>query len=172
MFTKAHAEAYFNAEKAESLLFMAIGIVAIAAAVAGLLIARSGLAKGAAFPLIIIGIMQIVVGYTVYARSDKQRQDIVYKMDLNPAAIKLEEVPRMETVMKKFEVYRYTEIALLMVGSFLFFFFRKNEAQGFWAGLGIALAIQAGLMLLADGFAEKRGKTYLSGIKQFSSLPK
>jgi hypothetical protein len=34
-------------------------------------------------------------------------------------------------------------------------------------GLGAALALQAGLMLLADGFAEPRGSKYLKGMQQF-----
>lgn len=46
MFTKAGAEAYFNAEKSQSLLLLIIGLVAIATAVVLLLLYKSNLYKG------------------------------------------------------------------------------------------------------------------------------
>jgi hypothetical protein len=106
-----------------------------------------------------------VVGYTVYTRSDAQRKDIVYKMDMNTDALLKEELPRMEKVMKNFAIYRYTEIALVLAGTFLFFFLRNDSAKQFWMGLAAALALQAALMLLTDGFAERRGNRYLNGMK-------
>lgn len=167
MFTKADAEAYFNGEKQESLIFIAIGVLAIIAALLLLFYFRHQWGKGAAWPLILIGILQIVVGYTVYSRSDAQRKDIVYKMDMNTDALTREELPRMEKVMKNFSIYRYTEIGLLLGGIALFFYFRNQPDKQFWMGLFAALALQAGLMLLADGFAERRGDRYWEGMKRF-----
>jgi hypothetical protein len=157
MFSKADAEAYFNAEKSESLLFLIIGLLAIGVAVGLLLVYKSSFYKGFALPLMLIGIIQSVIGYTVYSKSDKQRTDIVYKMDMNPGAIGKAEVPRMEKVMKRFIIYRYAEIILLAAGAGLFVYFRKNEQQ-FWGGIGIALTLQAGLLLLADGLRKTAGK--------------
>lgn len=171
MFTKANAEAYFNAEKAESLVFLIIGLVAILAAGIVFFGLKTAFWKGAAIPLLAIGLIQAVVGYTVYSRSDKQRIDIVYKMDMNPDALLQQELPRMQTVMKNFLVYRYLEIAFLVVGLFLFFYFKHDNEKQFWIGFGLALAIQAFLMLVADGFAEKRGHYYTKGIEAFT-MPK
>jgi hypothetical protein len=167
MFTKADAEAYFNGEKQESLLFIAIGAVAIVSALLLFFYFKYGWGKGAAWPLLLIGVIQVIVGVTVYSRSDEQRKDIVYKMDMNTDALQKEEVPRMETVMKNFTIYRNTEIVLLLVGLAAFLFYRNQPEKAWWMGLGLALALQAGLMLLADGFAERRGGKYLSGLQQF-----
>jgi uncharacterized membrane protein HdeD (DUF308 family) len=167
MFTKADAEAYFNGEKQESLVFIAIGVLAILTALLLLFYFKQQWGKGAAWPLLLIGIIQIVVGYTVYTRSDAQRKDIVYKMDMNTDALMKEELPRMEKVMKNFTIYRYTEIGLLLAGIAMFFFFRNEPGKPFWMGLAAALALQAALMLLADGFAERRGSRYLDGMKHF-----
>jgi hypothetical protein len=98
--------------------------------------------------------------------------DIVYKMDMNPATIGNEEIPGMKKVMKLFTVYRYIEIVLLVTGIVLVVYCRKNEQQQFWMGLGMALALQAGIMLLADGFAESRGRKYLEGLNNFSQSKK
>lgn len=165
MFTKAQAEAYFIAEKQESLLFVIIGIVAIVVGILFLVMMKTPLYKGIVIPIIAIGLIQCVVGYTVYARSDAQRKDIVYKMDLNPGAIKDVEIPRMEAVMKNFTIYRWVEIVLLIAGIALLVVYKNNEAKQLLFGVGIGLAIQSAIMLGADYFAEKRGGDYLRGLQ-------
>lgn len=56
---------YFSAEKRESLLFLLVGVAAIAASV---LLWRTGSPwRGMAWPLSAIALIQIVVGSTVYS---------------------------------------------------------------------------------------------------------
>lgn len=169
MFTKSDIEKYFNAEKAESLLFLSIGIVGIVAAIVFLVVLKTQFTKGAAIPLALVGLLLGIVGYTVYARSDSDRIRNVYAYDMNPGELKEKEIPRMEAVMKNFVIYRYTEIALALLGLVLFFYFRTNLNQQFWAGLGIGLFAMAVLALFADYFAEKRGHVYMKGLKEFVS---
>ena len=154
---------YFIAEKQESLLFLIIGIVAILLAVLFWFFIKSNPSffKGAAIPLLAIGLIQIVVGYTVYSRTDKQKAGIAYNIGIEPVSfVKQTELPRMEKVMTSFVVYRWVEIAFIITGLILIFLFRLNPDKSFWYGLGMALAIQAIIMLGADYFAEKRGKVY------------
>jgi hypothetical protein len=160
---------YFIAEKQESLLFLAIGIVAIVLAVICWFFIKTNPAfyKGVAIPLIAIGLIQCIVGYTVYSRTDKQKTDIAYNIGMEPVAyIKQTELPRMQTVMKNFILYRWVEIAFIITGLILIFLFRTNPARAFWYGFGIALAIQSVLMLGADYFAEKRGKVYVEELRR------
>ena len=154
---------YFLAEKQESLLFLIVGIAAIALAVVFYFFIKinPSFFKGAAIPLVAIGIIQCIVGYTVYARSDRQRMDIAYNIGVEPTSFtRTTELPRMENVMKNFAIYRYVEILLALAGLGLFLYFRNDETKMLWKGLGLALAIQALLMLGADYFAEKRGDVY------------
>lgn len=154
---------YFMAEKQESLLFLIIGGVAVLLSVVFFFFLKTnpGFFKGAAIPLFLVGTLLGIVGYTVYARSDKQRMDVAYKMGLNRGGfIKMEEGPRMEKVMKNFVIYRYVEIGLALVGIFLFFYFKNDPLRVFWKGFGLTLAIMAITALCADYFAEKRGRVY------------
>ncbi len=167
MFTKADIEKYFNAEKAESLLFLGIGVAGILAALVFLFYFRTNFYKGAAVPLALVGLLLGIVGFTVYKRSDGDRIRNVYAYDMNPGELKEKEIPRMQTVMKNFVIYRYTELVLAIIGAVLFFWFRKNPDQQFWAGLGIGLLVMSVLALGADYFAEKRGRIYLDGLKSF-----
>jgi hypothetical protein len=154
---------YFTGEKQESLLFLIIGILAIGLAVVFYFFLRDNpmFFRGAAIPLAAIGIIQCVVGFTVYARSDKQRMDVAYQVGVEPSGYtKTEELPRMETVMKNFIIYRWVEIAFIITGIILIVLFYSNTGRSFWFGLGITLALQAMIMLGADYFAEKRGGIY------------
>lgn len=167
MFTKADIEKYFNAEKQESLLFLLIGITGVVASLIFFFFLKTNFHKGAAIPFLLLGLLLSAVGYTVYKRSDSDRQRNVYAYDMNPSELKERELPRMKTVMKNFVVYRYAEIFLLLAGTALFFYFRDIASKQFWKGVGFALAIMALLALIADFFAEKRGKIYTKGIESY-----
>ncbi len=118
--------------------------------------------------MLLIAFIQIGVGYTVYKRSDDDRKRNTYAYDMNPSALKTQELPRMEKVNKNFALYRWIEITLLIVGLILIFLYRQNADNTFWYGLGIGLAIQAAIMLSADYFAETRAKIYTKGMMDFT----
>lgn len=166
MFTKAEVEAYFIAEKQGSLFFLIAGIVAMVLALVMFFYMKQQWSKGAAWPFLVVGLIMSVVGYSVFSRSDAQRKDIVYKIDMNTDAIATKEIPRMEKVMVNFAYYRYVEIALLLTGLMLFIVFRNQPTRAWWTGLGLSLAFMAALALIADGFAERRGNVYLKGLKE------
>jgi drug/metabolite transporter (DMT)-like permease len=164
MLTKADIEKYFTAEKSESLLFIIMGIIAITLAILFFFVFKTNMHKGAAIPFLLVGFIHLVVGYTVYKRSDADRIRNVYALDMNPSKFKTDELPRMQVVNKNFVAYRYTEIALAIVGFVLIFLFRGNADKQFWFGLGWALAIEALVSLGADYFAEQRATLYTNQI--------
>ena len=164
---------YFIAEKQESLLFLIVGIVAILLAIVFYFFIKSNppFFKGAAIPLLVIGLIQMVVGYSVYSRTDKQKADIAYNIGMEPVSyVKQTELPRMKTVMTNFIIYRWVEIAFIITGFVLIFLFRLNADKSFWYGFGVALAIQAIIMLGADYFAEKRGKVYVNELEKIAAV--
>lgn len=169
MFTRNDIEKYFNAEKGESLIFMIIGVAGLVTAIIFFFWVKGKFFTGAAIPLLVVGLLLAVVGYTVYKRSDGDRIRNVYAYDMNPGDLKDKELPRMRQVMKNFIIYRYTEIGLLLLGAALYFYFRRQGQQPLWQGFGLGLAVMAMLALLADFFAEQRGKKYLQGIESFIS---
>ncbi|MBL7723222.1 MAG: hypothetical protein JNK27_03690 [Chitinophagaceae bacterium] len=166
MFTKADIEKYFKAEKAESWIFMAIGIAGIVAAIVFFFLRRE-FYTGAAIPFLLVGLLLASVGYTVYRKSDNDRVRNVYAFDMNPSELKDKELPRMKTVMKNFLIYRWVEIFLFAAGAGLYIYFIRDFKNDFWRGFGLALAVMAILALAADFFAEKRGSIYTKGIESF-----
>ena len=180
MLTKNDIEKYFIAEKQESLLFLIIGILAIAVAVTVLFFYKSQFFKGAVIPFIIIGLLQVVVGYTIYNKSDADRMRIVYAYDMSPTDIKTFEIPRMQQVNTNFIIYRWVEIVLLVAGLLVVFYCqfytcklpKNSDTNYFIYGLAIALLIQASIMLTADFFAERRAKKYTQLLESFITINK
>lgn len=169
MFTKTDIEKYFTGEKNESLVFLSLGIAGVIAAIVFFFALKTNFYKGAAIPLLLIGLLLGIVGFTVYNRSDNDRKRNTYAYDMNPQELKTKELPRMQTVLKNFVIYRWLEIVLAITGIVLFFYFRNNAAQTFWKGLGLTLTIMALIALTADYFAEARGKIYTKGLQEFTS---
>ncbi|MFN8250562.1 MAG: hypothetical protein U0V75_01675 [Ferruginibacter sp.] len=169
MFTKTNIEKYFAGEKAESIVFLSLGIAGLAAAIIFFFVLKTSFYKGAAIPLLLIGLMMGIVGFTIYNRSDADRKRNTYNYDMNPQELKTTELPRMQTVMKNFVIYRWMELALAVTGIVLFLYFRNNAAQLFWKGMGLSLAIMAAVALTADYFAEARGKIYVKGLQEFTA---
>ncbi len=157
---------YFLAEKSESLFFILLGIVAIGVAVYGLVFQKTAFVVGAAIPMVLVGLIQLVVGTSVYVRSDKDIARVSQMMQQERTKIVTEELPRMQVVNKNFDIYKTIEIVLLITGLLLLAFF-YNQANSFWLGLGITLSIESAIMLVLDFFAERRADIYTALLERF-----
>jgi hypothetical protein len=155
-------EKYFNAEKYESVLFVLVGIIAIVIATYFFVKVKQPFYNGMAYPLVVVALIQIIAGSSVYFRSPKDIARVNEIVQTNKVKIKAEEIPRMKLVMENFDIYRWVEIVLLVTGLIMFFYF---QSMTFWKGIGLGLFIQAGFMLLLDFFAESRGKIYLEYLR-------
>lgn len=158
--TKIHD--YFQAERNESLIFMIIGATAIVSGFYFLLVINSKFYNGLSWPLIFIAVIQIFVGTIIYFRSPTDLKRVTTFAQNSPKNIRNLEIPRMEKVMTQFKLYRYIEMGLIVLGLVLFLI---ASPTGFWKGVGLGIIIQAGLMLIADSFAENRGQHYLEYLK-------
>lgn len=160
-----HIETYFRAEKAESLLFLVIGLAAVSFAVFAWLKWNEPFVKGMAVPLVVIGLIQMIVGGTVYSRTDEQAAELSAQAAQDVHAYQTAELPRMEKVMKSFTAIKWTEIVFIVIGIGLLMFVK---ADGFWKGLGLGLMLQGAVSLTLDVFAEKRGAEYITAVEQLS----
>ena len=168
MLTKADIERYFIAEKHESLVFLVIGIIAILLATLFHFSVKTQVYKGAAFPLLVLGLIQAVAGYAVYVRSDDQRISQVYAYDMNPDQLKTVELTRMRKVNTNFQIFQWIEIGIFFAGIILVVVFRNQETKSFWLGFGMTLTIMAAELFTADFIAEKRAIHYTALLEEFN----
>jgi uncharacterized membrane protein len=149
---------YFKAEKKDSVFFIAIGFLTCLLSFFYLFIKKEPYYNGISYAFISIGLIQLVVGISIYLRSDIDNVRVNYCIQKDIIAIKKEEIPRMKKVMFNLVIYRWVEISLIIISMFLLFYFASKSIG---KGLGLGLLIQSSIMLLLDYFAEQRGKIYL-----------
>lgn len=149
---------YFNGEKAESYIFILIGVIALAMALYFIFALKSSFWKGVAIPFIIVALLEFIVGYTIVTRSPKDITRVETFIQKEQQSIKKIEIPRMEKVLSNFVIYRYVEIALIILGIVLMY---SSMNDTFWRGIGLGLFIQASIVLCLDFFAERRGHIYI-----------
>lgn len=150
---------YFAAEKQESVIFISVGILAIAVSI--WLWINGHRLKSMAYPLVIIGLMQMAVGSTIFFRTDSQVSALSTQLQQNPIAMRVEESARMEAVMKNFSIYKAIEMILLITGVGIIIFLQQKDVA---AGIGIGLILQSAITLTLDIFAEARSADYMSAL--------
>lgn len=118
----------------------------------------------AAFPLVAVGLVQLVVGGTILLRAPRQRRDLALRLVQEPAAYRAGELARMAKVMRDFRVYKAIELAVLAAGLLLLALLRDDPM---WRAVGAGCAAQGVLMVALDLGAEARGRRYVAALERF-----
>jgi hypothetical protein len=157
---------YFDAERFGALLFLLAGALAFALAVL-LLRRRSGL-RGMAVPLVVVALVQLGVGYTVWQRSPAQAATSLQQLREAPATFLRVERARMRTVIADLQHYRSLELGLLALGMVIVVLLRN---RAFWFAFGLGLVLQAALLLALDHVAQARARAYFEALQHRSTAP-
>ncbi len=149
---------YFNAERAESLLFIAVGALTLAASAWCALVLRKPFFTGMAITLAVVAVLQLVVGVTVYLRTPTDVARVQQMVREAPARLQTEEVPRMQVVMRNFKTYLVVEVLLLIASLAVLALVTQSPV---WRGAATGLALQAVFTIVLDLVATRRGAVYL-----------
>ena len=152
---------YFQAEKAESALFV---LAAVAAVVISLVLINSANEyRWIAAPLIVVALIQATVGSAVMLRTNRQVARLTDQLDSDPLDYRSQELARMDTVQRNFRLYKMAEIALLAAGILITYTLRARIG---WYAVGIGCIAQSALMLVFDLVAEHRADVYVEHIRR------
>ena len=155
---RAQLSSYFFAEKWEGLAFVMVGVAAMALTA----FLWRGPYRGMAVPLVLVGLIQVGVGGSVFRRTDAQEAALAAQLESAPATLRAREVPRMERVMANFRIYKIVELCIFAFGVTLTLLFPH---QDFVYSAGIGCIAQGAFMLVLDLFAEHRGAAYLAMLR-------
>jgi hypothetical protein len=149
---------YFSAERTESVVFIAVGLLALLASAICVAVLRKPLFNGMALTLSVVAVLQLIVGVTIYQRSPQDTVRVQQMLQSAPARIQTEEVPRMRTVMRNFRIYLAVEVLLLVASLMVLAWAAPGD---FMRGAAIGLAVQAAFTAVLDLIATQRGAAYL-----------
>lgn len=156
---------YFQAEKAESALFVLAAAAAVAVSL--MLVNSASEYRWMAAPLLTIALIQVTVGGTVLMRTNSQVVRLTDQLDSDPQDYRAEELRRMDAVGRGFRLYKVIEIALLAAGIVLTYALRGRMS---WYSIGIGCIAQSALMLVFDLVAEHRADVYVDHIRRLVPL--
>jgi len=156
---------YFEQEKTAALIGM--GGAVVAGGTGGYLVTQGDLSKGIGFSLIGIGAIGLVVGGTVYLRTDSQLEKLEKQLETNPLDYRKFEGERMQRVVTQFTILKIAELSIL-AGGITTAIVGATQKADLTTGIGIGLGIDAVLLLIFDYFADVRATSYLKQIQDFS----
>ncbi len=157
-----HLLTYFSGEKLSAAAFLLIGAGALG--FSSFLWKANSPYKGMIYPLVLIGLIQMVVGGVVFFRTDSQVAGLLEHLKTHPTDFRAEEVARMKKVLDSFALYKAVELLLLAVGIFMTFSYRQNMTL---YASAIGLVAEASILLVADLIAEHRAEVYLMRLLEF-----
>jgi len=154
---------YFDGEKQAATLALVLGLCSVAFAV--WLFRSSSPFRAMLIPLALIGLVQLGIGIGLHVRTPPQVAALQDGLKSDPVKTRSAELERMERVMRSFRLVKIAEVVLLVVAVVLNFKLSHSPAA---VGVGMALLVEAAVMLAFDVFAEHRGVEYLDYLRALS----
>jgi len=155
MVTSVELAEYFTAERQGGFVLVALALLSFGFA-AFLWFARSTF-LAMAWPLVILGAFQIVVGLTVALRTPGQVASLQQGFRAAPAATASAETQRMSRVNRNFRIVKAVEVVVIVVGLLLAVLLPHPST---WAAVGLGLLVEAAVLLAFDAFAHQRALVY------------
>lgn len=149
---------YFKAQKKDSIYFMALGFVSLALAIFFLSKANAYF-NGMAYVLLASGFVELISGMTVYARCEMDRISVSYFIQKDFELIQQREIPRMELLIKEYAIFWKAEVGCIVLGLVLWML---CGPMSLGKGIGLALIVQALVLLVFDYMSLQRGANYLN----------
>lgn len=159
-------QTYFRGEKLEAIAFIVpAGLLLVGLGATALKAESGGFAWGVAIPCVVLGLVLIATGATVFLRTADQVAGITRGFEEAPEAMLASELPRMLKVEQLFKTTIPAFGGMAALGLLFVFVVRKD-----WAlGAGGALVLAAGMGFLIDGFASRRAVPYTEALQQLAN---
>jgi uncharacterized protein YxeA len=153
--------AYFNGEKLQCVAGACISIVFIAFSIS-FLFQQKPFLKGIGYVSIPLSVLLLIICVGVVYKNSRDIERVTTFYKEAPNRIQVEEIPRMEKVMKSFGIIKKVEIAIFIIGLALAVIFWPNELM---RGVAVGLIVMGASLYAFDHIAESRGEPYLQFLK-------
>lgn len=159
---------YFDGEVAGAWGFASAGVVSLTGAGLGAFAAKDDIYHGAAYPMAVLGLVQLGAGLVLGLRTHGQvveRDRLLHEGD--GRAFWTLEAPRMRRVQLQFAALQVVELGLALAGAGLAAY-GSRAGERTVSGIGLGLAFEAGAMLVMDHAASYRADRYVDAIQRLA----
>lgn len=155
---------FYKAQKAQGLLFMIIGFIAVFISILLVINVNNIFTNGLIIPLFIIGVLQVYFGINTFKNTPEHLLLVQGFVKENQASMTNIEIPfiHKEILFQK----KVINIFLFLIALAVLFIFIFNNTL-FLQGLGIGLFIQSLIVITANFFAEQRSQIYLKWLNDY-----
>ena len=156
---------YFDSEKGAAIAVLGSGLVSVGAG-SFLVTRESHFARGLGVPILALGAVQTFAGMFYHSTLDGRIAKYDEQIKGDPAGYKLAESQRMEGVIRRFRLFKWTEVGVFAVGAGLTIggFAKKDDTL---EGVGIGVGIEALYFLALDLFADHGAHVYAKKLADF-----
>lgn len=153
---------YFEGEKNGGLVAALVGLLSLLAA--GVLATRGSVElRPFAIALAALGLLELVVGLGLYAKTGPQVASLLERIESEPARFYASELARMAKVQKNFVTLEIVWCVLLSGGALLAVTQKQRPTA---SGVAMAFVLSAAFFLAFDLVAERRGAAYYAALRE------
>ncbi len=161
-------ETYFEGEKQGAIWLMALGGGGLV--VGATLMAQAGAHRGAGYPVLGFGALELALGVGLWLRTDPQLAALRATLETRPSRLREQELRRMRRVNLGFRIYVWTEIALFAGGIGMAAAGAVKDSETL-KGAGVGLAVESAILFGYDFFASRRARRYTAELEAFRVVP-
>ncbi len=155
---------FYNAQKAQSLLFFILGSLATVLAICLLITDSSRVFFGFAIPFFCFGITQIILGFKTYIKTNSERQFVMLAAKENTQQIITIEIPRINKILTDYNRKNYFFLGLNALSIVLFTIFSNTPMV---KGIGLALFVQSLIHISSLYFENNRSQIYFKWLNDY-----
>ncbi len=155
---------YYEGERKSGWLWGGFGVAGLGSGIA-LAAAQKDFTIGLAGPLIGFGALQTTIGILTLARGPARMRGIDEELRMGERAFRLRDLERIQKINRAFVGLGVVESMLLVTGAIVLGAGASRDVDTV-RGLGLGIAIEAGVMLLCDSLAHTRAERYESSLSR------
>jgi hypothetical protein len=157
---------YFSWEKMSALFFIAIGLMGVATALFFWQKTASEILRLAPYPLAIFGSLSLIVGCTIFFRTETQVSGLLSLVQLDPTSYFSQELERIASVNQNWALYKWGELVVIVASLVVIMIFPNKSAL---LGMSLAAIMIAVPLLTLDIIGERNGLWYMAQIKSLKA---
>ena len=155
---------YYEGERKSGWLWGTFGVAGLGSGVA-LAATQRDFATGLAGPLIGFGALQTTIGILTLARGPARIRGIDDELRVDARAFRSRELDRIQKINRAFVALGVVESLLVVTGAIILGAGASRDVYGV-RGVGLGIALEAGVMLFCDSLAHSRAETYESSLSR------